>query len=227
MKNIKNIDSHDNLLRLYNEADNIDMSEGMHAFFKYHEMLQTVARKYNYNFNQTVAAFCALSPNSDYLGNLRSLVSVLDGLNNGLSPASIKVATYNRCKLRAVDYLRGGEFVNKKRGLKILNFYYNITDPLNPAYVTIDGHMVAAFLGDGSMTMKQAMISRTEYRHIANHLKSLAKKLDMIPNQLQATLWFTRKRLFKVKYQPNFDLFSDKDDRWGITVDVNALKPYR
>ena len=226
-QSIKDINSYCNLVDLYLEADHIDRHEGKQAFVKYHSMLNDISKKYNSNFNATVAAFCALSPSSDYLGNLRSLVSVLEGLNNGLTPEKIKTSSYNHCKERAISYLTGGEFVTEKRGLKILNFYFNIIEPGNPSYVTIDGHMVAAFLGDESMTMKQAKISRSEYSHIVLYVKLLAKKIDILPNQLQAILWFTRKRLYRIKYQPNFDLFNDKDDNWGITVDVDAIKPYR
>ena len=48
----------------------------------------------------------------------------------------------------------------------------------------------------------------------------------MIPNQMQATLWFTRKRTLGVKYDPQFDLFHPEDDRWKTLVKVEDIRPY-
>jgi len=50
--------------------------------------------------------------------------------------------------------------------------------------------------------------------------------IGTIPNQLQATLWFTRKRLYKIKYVPNLDLFNDSSDCWGISLPLESLIPF-
>ena len=222
----KQITTDHNLRALLAKSDKIDRSEGTRAYRRYNKILKKISEAYGFKFPATVAAFCALSPNNDYMGNLRSLVSVMVGLNEGVPVSHIKISTYNHCKERAALYLQGEEFVTKKRGLKTLSFYHNIINPECVQHITIDGHMVAAFLGR-NLVMKEALIStRSEYHRVANIFKGLAFEIGTVPNQLQATLWFTRKRIYRVKYCPNLDLFNDKGDCWGINVPLEAIVPY-
>lgn len=216
-----------NFYKYYKKSDQTDRIEGTLAYAKYHVLLNKIANTYCYEFKPVVAAFCALSPNNDYYGNLRSLVSVLDGLNRSTPHKDIIVSTYNHCKYRAIMYLNGEKFETSKRGMKILNFYRNLIDPTDSEFVTIDGHMAAMFIGDDKAVMKEMIIgTRKEYKRIAKILSDMANELGLLPNQLQATLWFTRKRILKIKYVPNRDMFADKDDSWRINVCLESLKPY-
>ena len=138
----------------------------------------------------------------------------------------INVSTYKHCRDRAYAYATGQRvFLKETKGPKIMNFYRNLLDPDDSRFVTIDGHMVAAWRGE-ELTMKEALVSASGYRTIAGDVKRLAFENYMLPNQLQAVLWFTRKRLFNVKYDPQGSLFESRDDRWKTLVDVANIKSY-
>lgn len=210
-------------------ADTVDMDEGMVAYERYNMVMRRLAEKYGTSIDRVCAAFCSLSPNSDYHGNLRSTVSVLEGVNKGLTAPDIIVSTYGHCKQRALAYARGDLlFENNTTGPKILNFYFNILKPRSQSFVTIDGHMAAMWKGRPDATMKDSLISKREYHDIAHAVKSFAFRNYILPNQMQAILWFTRKRLLNVKYETaQFDLFGDATDVWKTARSAEEIMPYR
>jgi hypothetical protein len=217
-----------NLAQMFAKADRTDLAEGMVAYDRYNIVMRRIAKRYDFPLDVVCAVFCSLSPNSDYVGNLRSTVSVLYGLRNGTRDDDIIVSTYGHCKTRALSYARRpGSFVQETRGPKILNFYFNILKPHSWRYVTIDGHMVAIWRNEPTATMKQSIIrNRREYDEIAEGVKRFAFYHYMIPNQMQAILWFVRKRTLNVKYSAQLDLLTDSDDAWKTLRDVDEIMPY-
>lgn len=217
----------ENLSRLFNQADEYDYAEGQQAYFRYNEVMRGFAAHYCFPLDRVTAAFCALSPNNDYFGNLRSLASVLDGLNRGVPVDDIIVSTYNHNKHRAIMYVKGlDQFESGKRGPKILAFYNNILRPYDNKYVTVDGHVVAAYRGR-NLTMKQALVrNNREYVEIADAVKELAGRHYMLPHQAQAIIWFTRKRTLGIKYDAQLDLFGATDDVWKTSLSPDVIKPY-
>lgn len=216
-----------NLIMMFNQADSIDYEEGKNAYFKYNQMMRDVHKEYpEFGLDGIVGAFCALSPNNDYVGNLRSLITILQGLRLGTPHDKITVSTYKHCRARAIAYLQGAPFETGTRGLKTLSFYKNILYPMSDAYVTIDGHMVAAFLGDKDMKMKEALVSRSAYRLIAGVTCQLAKATGLLPSQVQAIIWFVRKRVYQIKYNPDMDMFSAPDDKWRILMPIYEVNPF-
>lgn len=199
-------------------ADTIDLAEGKTAYVKYNEVMRLLAEKYHYPIDRVVAVFAALSPSNDYMGNLKSTINVLKGLRSGKPIEEIIVTTYRHCLYRAIDYATGRiDFVSTVKGPKIRSFYFNLLDPSDHRYVTVDGHMIAAWRGQ-QLTMKEAIPKGIkEYRDVEHAVKAMAFNSYLLPNQIQATIWFTRKRLFRIKYNPQLNLFRPKDDAWGIT----------
>ena len=216
-----------NLMNLLLMADATDRAEGALAYTRYHNMMRQMAELYDADFERTVAAFAALSPNNDYLGNLRSLATVLDANRRHIPPERVTVSTYGHCRDRAMKYLSGeAVFLDTVKGQKIRAFYRNIVDPQDPEPVTIDGHMVAAWMGQ-ELTMKEAIIRPRQYEHVADGVRRLAKLTGQIGNQLQATVWFVRKRVLKVRYDPQVGLFDWLDDNvWRTLVPLEELRPY-
>lgn len=216
-----------NIRRIYAQADEDDIREGKLAYWRYHGVIKAFADEYDAPVDRALAAFCALSPNNDYFGNLRSLASVLQGVRDGIPCDRVTVSTYKHCRDRAYSYVTGEtSFLGKSKGLKIRSFYHNILDPDDRRHVTIDGHMKAAYEGR-NMTMKEAIIrTKGEYFRIADATKRLARNEGLIPNQLQAIVWFARKRTQRVKYNPQLNLFGDPSDKWGTVVHVDQAPPY-
>lgn len=218
----------DNLGRYLQMADEIDLDEGMVAYDRYNMVMRRIAAKYDaFTLQQVCAVFCSLSPNSDYWGNLRSTVSVLQGIIEARAEEDIVVSTYTHCKLRAMEYARGWkDFTKETKGPKVLAFYHNILTPHSSQWVTIDGHMVGVWCDNRTATMKDLLVTKRQYHVIATNLKELAFQNFMLPNQLQAILWFTRKRVCNSVYSGQFDMFASIGDAWRTARDVDTIKPY-
>lgn len=215
-----------NLRKMLARADATDVAEGKLAYFRYNEVMTGLANHYGHSVSKVTAAFCSLSPNSDYFGNLRSTASCLQGLNDGIPDHLIVVSTYNHCRDRALAYLRGQRsFIEDTKGPKIKNFYHNILDPHDTRWVTVDGHMVASWRGQ-NLTMKEALCTISEYREIKHAAQVLAFEYLLIPHQVQAIIWFARKRTLNIKYDGNLDFFKAQDDQWKTLHDPASIKPY-
>lgn len=217
----------DNILSVYAKADRIDLEEGMQAYIRYHESLKYYAKHYGVSMPNVIGAFAALSPNNDYVGNLRSLVTLLEGMRRGVLAEHCTVSTYKACRDRAWQFLHGTDFLELTKGKKTRNFYLNILNPYDPEPITIDGHMACVYIGK-RMTMKEVVRSRFKYDVVAEAFRKAAFDIDMIPNQLQATLWFTWKRINRVLYTGDqLDVFADRDgNHWGTIVDPARIRPF-
>lgn len=216
-----------NLKAMFAQADSIDRDEGRLSYSRYHQVLRDMAELYGFPLDRVLAAFCALSPNNDYAGNLRSTVSLLHGVREGWPVDEIESSTYRHCLQRAHRYVTGeAEFLGEVEGRKIRAFYFNILDPTDPRYVTVDGHVCAAWRGQ-RLTMKEAIVrGRREYDQIENAVMALACRAGLLPNQYQAILWFTRKRVFRIRAELNHDLFLS-GDIWRTYRDVRLIQPFR
>jgi len=218
----------DNLRKMFEAADEDDLREGLMAYHRYNRLMVRLSDQYSFPLDRVVAGFVSLSPNNDYFGNLRSLISVMDGIRNDVPLNEITVSTYKHCRDRAFNYLVGARvFLDKTKGPKITSFYHNVLSPLDNRWVTVDGHVVATWRGK-NLTMKEAIIrNKKEYVEIADAIKRLAFAAFLSPNQYQATIWFARKRIFNVKYDPQTDLFFARDDLWRTNLNLSDIKPYQ
>lgn len=218
----------ENLAAMFRLADAIDMAEGLLAYQRYHDVMVQMSQKYSIPIERVIAVFVSLSPNNDYVGNLRSAVSVLAGIYHGVPEEKIVVSTYKHCRTRAYQYGTGQrDFLKETKGPKITNFYHNILNPQDNRYVTIDGHMSAIWQGK-QLTMREALVkTKKEYNEISDAVKRLAFSQLMLPNQYQAVLWFTRKRICNIKSEMQFDLLWPKGDLWKTSRNLNEIRPYQ
>lgn len=83
-------------------------------------------------------------------------------------------------------------------GLKTVNFFNNIYNPFSKDHVTVDRHHIYLSLGwdAQSCTTKQ-------YEFIKQNTIILADELNIIPNELQSTLWVCWKRIKKHEEKTN------------------------
>lgn len=203
---------HDNLRAVMKRADQIDIAEGLVAYRRYRTMMGRLALHYGYPLPNVVAAFVSLSPNSDYMGNLRSTATLLWGARNGIPLENLSVTSYRACARRAWLYIDGLDFLSHAKGPKIRAFYQNIMDPSDPTPVTVDGHMASIWCGK-RMKMIEAVRAKWSYNEIAQALRDVAPEYLILPNQLQAILWFTWKRIHNIKVNHQLHLFKG-DDQW-------------
>lgn len=215
----------ENLKRLFEQADPMDRHDGMLAYQRYHDMMKELSDYYSVPIERVTAAFVALSPNSDYLGNLRSLVTMLWAQTQGRDPREAVVSTYKHCRERAALYLAGIDFLSDAKGPKTRAFYRNILSPQLAGPVTIDGHMYWAWLGENG-TMKEAKVSGRIYYEISYDIRSLAWDYEIRPHEVQAILWYARKRILSIKYSPQLSLFEEDVGYQQATFSLDRLKPY-
>lgn len=216
----------DNVRSVWARADAIDRAEGALAYARYHQTLSVLARHYGMPLPGVVGAFAALSPNADYIGNLRSVVTLLEGARRGIPVEELTVSTYKACRTRAWAFLHGADFLEVTRGPKTRNFYRNILDPTDPDAVTIDGHMVCVARAQ-RMTMKDVVRSRFRYTEIATLFRTAAADIGIIPSQLQATCWFTWKRIHQVVYNAQLNAFM-AGNQWACLIDDPlSIRPFR
>lgn len=213
------------LKQAFAKADRVDREEGMIAYMRYHNVMQALADKYGNTLYRTIAVFVSLSPNSTYQHNLRGAASVLKAVQDGVPCRDVVVATYNHCRDRAYSYATGErDFFAKPRGPKIINFFNNIMDPNDNRWVTIDGHMSALWQGQ-AMTMREALITPVQYRQIVGDVKAFAFSEFMLPQQMQAILWFVRKRTLNVGFNPQTNILH-LGDQWRTEVNADSIEPY-
>ena len=216
-----------NLYNIFNQADEDDLAEALLAYSRYNKVMRLFSDEYGAPIDRVTSAFCALSPNNDYYGNLRSLASVLKGYRDGTPLRHIKVSTYRHCRNRAFSYVAGDVvFIERAKGLKIRSFYFNVLNPDDPVPVTVDGHIVAAWRGQ-ELIMKEAIVKGVkEYKAMSDGVRELARCEGMIANQAQAAIWFARKRTRRIKYSPQGELFGDPSDKWKTVVTPDEAPPY-
>lgn len=91
--------------------------------------------------------------------------------------------------------------------------------------MTVDGHIVAAYRGK-DLAMKEATVSGTEYKIVAETIRELAAGHKMLPNQMQAIIWFTRKRVKRIIFDPQLDMLDMTSGAQKTTFRVEDIKPY-
>lgn len=215
----------DNVRRVVDLADHHDQRDGLSAYPRYRATMLRLAEHYGVALSGAVAAFCALSPNNDYVLNLRSTVTLLRGFRDGVALADLQVSTYRHCRDRAWRCLQGEDFLSFTKGKKTRAFFRNIMDPMDPEPVCIDGHMMSIWAGE-RMTMKQAVMKRMAYDEIADGMRTVAAERGLIPNQLQATLWFTWKRIHHILHRSQLDLLAPEDP-WLLDLDARDLRGFQ
>ena len=213
-----------NIKRVLNQADAVDWREGLGAYANYNHMMQALADYYNYPLAHVAAVFAALSPNNDYIKNLRSAVTLLKGHRDGVPIEDLTTTSYRACKLRAWRVLNGEDFLSFTKGPKTRNFYECIINPEHPTAITIDGHMVNIY-AYRKRSLKE-LGSKFNYDALAHEYRRAAFSEFILPLQLQAILWFTWKRINRIVYDGNYRLF-DSGDEWRMKLDPADIRPYR
>lgn len=216
-----------NVKHVLANASPVEISEGRVAYYRYREVCKRVADRYGYPLHKVVACFAALSPNLDYFGNVRSLLSVVDGHARNIPVNRITTSGYNHCRDRAYSYLSDVSFEDTVKGLKIRNFYHNILYPLSAEYVTIDGHAINICLAKKRL-LKEASISKTGYEEAANVYKRVATFVHLLPHQVQAITWLAWRRMHGIQNPDGqLHLFVDRtNDMYRTLSIIDEVTPY-
>lgn len=191
------------------------------SYQKYKELNGEIANLYGYHEDIGAAVFAALSPNNDYWGNLRDCHALLKAHRQKKKLEDFKVSTYGNNKRKAWDIAGGKDALELIVAPKTRSFYLNIVNPFDPVPVTIDGHMlniwrnkrvnlVALNVSKDPVTGKRKdrlTLGKSTYEKIAEGVRIVARENQLIPNQLQAILWTTWRRVWNIQKPTQPGLF--------------------
>jgi hypothetical protein len=185
----------------------MDLNIGLQAWKRYHALLSRVAKRTGTTQDKATAVFAALSPNNDYLGNLRDAIRVLEAVRDGRLPEAVKVSTYHPNKFKAFDLAKGRPPLEVLKTPKVRNFYLNLLDPEDPQPVTIDGHMFNAWAGVRLRLDSAAQrYNAKHYFDVAADVHHIAVHQGLLANQVQGIIWFTWKRLHRIRHNDQLEL---------------------
>jgi hypothetical protein len=186
-----------NIEKYYLKAIPIEIESGKNWYSNSKDKICKIADKYNIRHEIAIAVCSALSPRCIWESNIKDMESLLSWYSDKKKKNYPKVTTYNSNKMKAISILEN-ENTNVFNTAKTFNFFQNLLNPDNPDYVTIDGHGINIYYGKTGMVKNKHFTDKYYYR-IAKAYKKVAKKYNLLPNQLQAIVWLSFKRIHNIK----------------------------
>ena len=189
-----------NVMACYRAADDVQVAEGLLWYSDAQKAAYIIALKYDVPVYLVVAVIAALSPNNKWTRNVINAEMLIAAFLRGDGIDAVKVSTYHAMKKKAWDILVARpDYDGAKRmlkGQKITSFFMDIMGEFN---VTIDGHARnIAYDEKVGLTDDRTNIGVREYRALQAAYEEAARRLKLMPYQLQAITW----RVWR--------------DRWGI-----------
>jgi hypothetical protein len=189
-----------NLEWVMEQAKPADLESAHEAWFRYREIVTGIAERNSYPMMVGAAVFAALSPNNDYLGNLRDTARLLAAAHAGDPIESFPVSTYGNNKRKAWRIAHGENPLDLIVSPKTRNFFLNIIDPADPGPVTVDGHIFNAWTGVRLPLVSAAQKLRAGYYDdVAQDIRQIGAERRLIPNIIQGIVWYSWKRLHRIK----------------------------
>jgi hypothetical protein len=175
-----------NLVKLFLSIDESAKAEGLAWYATAHKFCVQVSVKYEVPLNKVCAIMSALSPATNYEQNKKDTENFIR-LQKGIINA-YKCTTYGQNVAKAKSIFESDSdpltFFSVKTGPKTYNFYLNVLDPKGETAVTIDRHAYAIATGK-----EYKGLAKAQYEKIARQYTLAAKKLGLLPLELQAILW--------------------------------------
>ena len=176
-----------NLITKYNLANKV----GANWYHEAHGWCKTVADKYSVSLVTVCAVMSALSPSTNFEQNKRDTVNLIKGKKG------YKCTTYGANVKKARAILKDGiPRFNVKTGAKTYNFFFNLLEPDNSAFITIDRHAYTIATNE-----PYTGLSHAKYKKVASMYVKASKKLGILPSELQAILWVDYRIKEEIKFK--------------------------
>ena len=180
-----------NIISVYRDADKTQHAEGLLWYSDAQKAAHNIAVKYDVPVYIVVAVIAALSPNNKWSRNIVNADALIGAFIRGDGLLSVKVSTYHAMKRKAWDILMARpDYDGAKamlKGQKITSFFCDIMGEFN---VTIDGHARNIAYGERvSLTDDRTNIGVREYRALQAAYEEAARRVGLMPYQLQAITW--------------------------------------
>ena len=180
-----------NITSVYRDADATQYNEGLLWYSDAQRAAYHIAEKYDIAVYIVVAVIAALSPNNKWSRNIVNADALIGAFIRGDGLLSVKVSTYHAMKRKAWDILVARpDYDGAKamlKGQKITSFFCDIMGEFN---VTIDGHARNIAYGERvGLTDDRTNIGVREYRALQAAYEEAARRVGLMPYQLQAITW--------------------------------------
>ena len=180
-----------NITSVYRDADETQHAEGLLWYSDAQKAAHDIAVKYDIAVYLAVAVIAALSPNNKWSRNVVNADALIGAFIRGDGLLSVKVSTYHAMKRKAWDILAARpDYDGAKamlKGQKITSFFMDIMGEFN---VTIDGHARNIAYGERvGLTDDRTNIGVREYRALQAAYEEAARRVGLMPYQLQAITW--------------------------------------
>jgi len=175
------------LIKKYSSAN----KDGANWYLEAHNFCKQVSENYNVSLVTVCAVMSALSPATNYEQNKKDTVNLIKGKRG------YKCTTYGANVKKARAILKDGiPRFSSKTGAKTYNFFFNLLEPDNSAFICVDRHAYVIATGETykGLTPKQ-------YGNVAQQYTKAAKKLGILPNELQAVLWVDYRHKEEIKFK--------------------------
>lgn len=176
-----------NMQIVYNHCTSVDLKNGKEWYESAHSFSIYLSKKYSVTETQSAGIIAAFSPMKEWELNKRMCETFIESNGNisqhtGTQTEKAKQILFNHFTPEEIDYCLGG--------MKTINFFRNIHNPDDRNFITIDRHHLNVCYGENieRCTDKQ-------YLFLKENTLIFANKLNLIPNQLQASLWVCWKRI--------------------------------
>ena len=200
--------SRENLERVLDSASHADWEIASQAWFRYQRIVTGIAATFGFSATTGAAVFAALSPNNDYIGNIRDTVRLLAAAAGGRSLQDFKVSTYGENKKKAWRIAHGENPLDLIVANKTRNFFLNILDPADPLPVTVDGHIFNAWNGRRIPLNGAAMKAYGRYySEVADIIRQLGVERRLLPNVVQGLIWYAWKRQHRIKHTDQMEFW--------------------
>jgi len=180
-----------NIVSVLRDSDETQHAEGLLWYPNAQKAAHDIAIKYDIAVYLVVAVIAALSPNNKWSRNLTNADALIGAFMRGDGIDSVKVSTYHKMKAKAWDILAARpDYDGAKvmlKGQKITSFFMDIMGEFN---VTIDGHARNIAYGERvGLTDDRTNIGVREYRALQAAYEEAARRVGLMPYQLQAITW--------------------------------------
>ena len=180
-----------NIVSVYRDADETQHAEGLVWYEQAKREAYHIAMKHDVPVYIVVAVIAALSPNNKWARNIVNADALIGAFVNGDGIDAVKVSTYHKMKQKAWNILWALPSYNDAKrmlkGQKITSFFCDIMGEFN---VTIDGHARNIAYGERvGLTDDRSNIGVREYRALQAAYEEAARRVGLMPYQLQAITW--------------------------------------
>lgn len=159
------------------QASPEEIKEGQRWYWEAREYCEQLSKEFGVELKKVIGIVCALSPQKRWDINQRIAKEYLQGKRN--IHTGVQVA---KCDL----IMMGKDIPTCLGGLKTINFYYNILDPTNPDWCTIDIWMTRIFGTTPKLTPKQ-------YNGLKTICIDYSKQIGWVTPNTQAVAWIVKR----------------------------------